>query len=203
METAWLGNGFGALERRRIVIDHFAFEHWQMVIGNENSMLLLGPNLISHDSLVLVATVKRALFLRNRGARWMSIWSSSRFSRQDNPATREQGTDRPGQSTGKSRSRKKARWNRSSASHREGTFCKRDSRKRSIAMLSQSFRQTHHHRSPEDTGPASPKHATPRCHPHSPLRYQGIDVASRFGSRKACRRLAAQRFKAIEGVRFP
>jgi protein required for attachment to host cells len=53
---------------------------------------------VSHDVLVLVGDGQKALFLRNRGnAQHVDLVVQQIFE-QDNPATREQGTDRPGHS---------------------------------------------------------------------------------------------------------
>jgi protein required for attachment to host cells len=53
---------------------------------------------VSHNTLVLIGDGQKALFLRNKGtARQVSL-EVERILEQDNPATREQGTDRPGRS---------------------------------------------------------------------------------------------------------
>jgi len=53
---------------------------------------------IPHKSLVLVGDGQKALFLRNRGNPRHVDLVVERILEQDNPATREQGTDRPGRS---------------------------------------------------------------------------------------------------------
>jgi protein required for attachment to host cells len=58
-----------------------------------------GPDIIPHNSLVLVGDGQKALFLRNRGSALDVDLIVEEILEQDNPATREQGTDRPGQST--------------------------------------------------------------------------------------------------------
>ena len=58
-----------------------------------------GPDIIPHNSLVLVGDGQKALFLRNRGSALDVDLVVEQILEQDNPATREQGTDRPGQST--------------------------------------------------------------------------------------------------------
>jgi len=62
---------------------------------------------IPYDSLVLACDGRKALFLRNRGTRMDVNLATERVLEQKNPATREQGTDRPGRfpgTDGKSRS---------------------------------------------------------------------------------------------------
>jgi protein required for attachment to host cells len=53
---------------------------------------------ISHNALVLIGDGQRALFLRNRGTAQQVRLEVEQILEQDNPATREQGTDRPGRS---------------------------------------------------------------------------------------------------------
>lgn len=53
---------------------------------------------IAHNSLVLVGDGQKALFLRNRGNALRVDLVVEWILEQDNPATREQGTDRPGRS---------------------------------------------------------------------------------------------------------
>jgi protein required for attachment to host cells len=53
---------------------------------------------VSHDSLILVGDGQKALFLRNRGNAQRIDLVVERIFEQDNPPTREQGTDRPGRS---------------------------------------------------------------------------------------------------------
>jgi len=53
---------------------------------------------ISHNALVLIGDGQRALFLRNRGTAQQLSLEIEQIMEQDNPATREQGTDRPGRS---------------------------------------------------------------------------------------------------------
>src|SRR5712672_3505463 len=54
--------------------------------------------LVPHDTLILVGDGQKALFLRNRGSAQRVDLVVERIFEQDNPATREQGTDRPGRS---------------------------------------------------------------------------------------------------------
>jgi protein required for attachment to host cells len=53
---------------------------------------------VSHDALVLVGDGQKALFLRNRGTGQRVELELERILEQDNPPTREQGSDRPGRS---------------------------------------------------------------------------------------------------------
>jgi protein required for attachment to host cells len=55
---------------------------------------------IPPDALVMVGDGSRALFLRNRGTRAHLDLVLERQLEQDNPPTREQGTDRPGRKPG-------------------------------------------------------------------------------------------------------
>lgn len=55
-------------------------------------------HIIPHNSLVLVGDGQKALFLRNKGNPLNVDLVVERILQQDNPATREQGTDRPGRS---------------------------------------------------------------------------------------------------------
>ena len=52
--------------------------------------------LISHNALVLIGDGQKALFLRNKGTAHQVRLEVEQVLEQDNPATREQGTDRPG-----------------------------------------------------------------------------------------------------------
>ena len=54
--------------------------------------------LISHNALVLIGDGQKALFLRNKGTAHQVKLEIEQIMAQDNPATREQGTDRPGRS---------------------------------------------------------------------------------------------------------
>ena len=56
------------------------------------------PPIIPHNSLILVGDGQKALFLRNRGTAQRINLVVERILEQKNPATREQGTDRPGRS---------------------------------------------------------------------------------------------------------
>jgi len=56
------------------------------------------PPIIPRNSLILVADGQKALFLRNRGSAQHIDLAVERILEQENPATREQGTDRPGRS---------------------------------------------------------------------------------------------------------
>jgi protein required for attachment to host cells len=51
---------------------------------------------IPHDALILVGDGRKALFLRNRGNPRRVALVVEQILEQDNPPTREQGTDRPG-----------------------------------------------------------------------------------------------------------
>jgi protein required for attachment to host cells len=53
---------------------------------------------IPHDALVFVGDGEKALFLRNKGDSRNLNLVVERIFEQDNPATREQGTDKPGRS---------------------------------------------------------------------------------------------------------
>ena len=53
---------------------------------------------ISHNALVLIGDGQKALFLRNKGTPQQVKFEVELILAQDNPATREQGTDRPGRS---------------------------------------------------------------------------------------------------------
>ena len=53
---------------------------------------------VPHGCLVLVGDGQKALFLRNRGNALHVDLVVERILEQDNPPTREQGTDRPGRS---------------------------------------------------------------------------------------------------------
>jgi protein required for attachment to host cells len=56
--------------------------------------------LIPKDTLVVVGDGRRAMFLRNRGAAAHPDLFTEGVMEQDNPPTREQGTDRPGRYIG-------------------------------------------------------------------------------------------------------
>jgi protein required for attachment to host cells len=56
--------------------------------------------LIPKDTLVVVGDGRRVMFLRNRGAAAHPDLFTERVMEQDNPPTREQGTDRPGRYLG-------------------------------------------------------------------------------------------------------
>jgi len=55
---------------------------------------------ISHNALILIGDGQKALFLRNKGTPQRLNLEVEQVLEQDNPATREQGTDRPGRSVG-------------------------------------------------------------------------------------------------------
>ena len=61
-------------------------------------MTLEPGTLVSHNALILVGDGQKALFLRNRGNAQRVDLVVERIFEQDNPATRDQGTDRPGRS---------------------------------------------------------------------------------------------------------
>ena len=52
----------------------------------------------SHNALVLIGDGQKALFLRNKGTAHQVKLEVEQILQQDNPATRDQGTDRPGRS---------------------------------------------------------------------------------------------------------
>ena len=54
---------------------------------------------VPHNSLILVGDGQKALFLRNKGTPLRVDLVVERILEQDNPPTREQGTDRPGRAT--------------------------------------------------------------------------------------------------------
>jgi protein required for attachment to host cells len=51
---------------------------------------------LSNEALVLVGDGEKALFLRNKGTAQALHFVVERILQQDNPATRDQGTDQPG-----------------------------------------------------------------------------------------------------------
>jgi len=55
---------------------------------------------IPHDALVLVGDGERALFFRNHGSQQDPELTVEAVLQQENPATRDQGTDRPGRLAG-------------------------------------------------------------------------------------------------------
>jgi protein required for attachment to host cells len=59
-----------------------------------------GPMNIPNEALVLVGDGRKALFLRNRGTPVHPQLVLENQIEQDNPPTREQGTDRPGRKPG-------------------------------------------------------------------------------------------------------
>ena len=63
---------------------------------------------IPHDAIVLVADGRKALFLRNDGdEKFMNLVTEDVFI-DDNPATREQGTDKPGRGFASARSTRRS-----------------------------------------------------------------------------------------------
>lgn len=56
--------------------------------------------LIPNDTLVLIGDGRKALFLRNRGGAGHPDLITERVMEQNNPATRDQGSDRPGRHAG-------------------------------------------------------------------------------------------------------
>ncbi|MDE3174784.1 MAG: host attachment protein [Pseudomonadota bacterium] len=54
---------------------------------------------IPHDAIIFVGDGRRALFVRNHGDEKFPNLRAERVFADDNPATHEQGTDRPGRST--------------------------------------------------------------------------------------------------------
>ncbi|QCI69062.1 host attachment family protein [Phreatobacter stygius] len=63
---------------------------------------------IPHDALILIGDGEKALFLRNRGHAQRLDLVIEDVLQQDNPATREQGTDRPGRSFANAGTRRSA-----------------------------------------------------------------------------------------------
>jgi len=57
------------------------------------------PHIIPRNSLILVGDGQKALFLRNRGSALNVDLVVEQILERDNPAMREQGTDRPGRAT--------------------------------------------------------------------------------------------------------
>jgi protein required for attachment to host cells len=55
---------------------------------------------IPHGALILVGDGRKALFLRNHGAQTHVELTVERVLKQDDPPTRDQGTDRPGRYRG-------------------------------------------------------------------------------------------------------
>ena len=55
---------------------------------------------IPHGALILVGDGRKALFLRNHGAQTHVELAVERVFKQDDPPTRDQGTDRPGRNRG-------------------------------------------------------------------------------------------------------
>ncbi len=53
---------------------------------------------IPHDAIIFVGDGRRALFLRNEGDEKFPNLKTERVFTDDNPPTREQGTDKPGRS---------------------------------------------------------------------------------------------------------
>ncbi|OBV10998.1 host attachment family protein [Erythrobacter dokdonensis] len=53
---------------------------------------------IAHGTLVMVADGAKLLLFRNEGDEKYAVLETLEHARQDNPATAEQGTDRPGRS---------------------------------------------------------------------------------------------------------
>lgn len=58
------------------------------------------PLRIPNGTLVVVSDGRKALFLRNRGSAQMPDLAVEAVREQDNPPTREQGSDRPGRLVG-------------------------------------------------------------------------------------------------------
>jgi len=71
----------------------------QALVRMEHSKMGNEPTpTISHNALVLIGDGQKALFLRNKGTAQQVRLEVEQILEQDNPATREQGTDRPGRS---------------------------------------------------------------------------------------------------------
>ena len=63
---------------------------------------------MAHDALILVGDGEKALLLRNHGSPMHPQLALERVLEQDNPATREQGTDRPGRTNSRVATRRSA-----------------------------------------------------------------------------------------------
>jgi protein required for attachment to host cells len=64
--------------------------------------------LIPNDTLVLVGDGRKAIFLRNKGGAGHPDLFAERVMQQSNPASREQGSDRPGRYAGHDRTSRSA-----------------------------------------------------------------------------------------------
>jgi len=69
-----------------------------MTMAPKSNVPHVMPPIIPRNSLILVGDGQKALFLRNRGSAQRIDLVVERILEQENPATREQGTDRPGRS---------------------------------------------------------------------------------------------------------
>ncbi len=69
-----------------------------MTMATKSNVPHVMPPIIPRNSLILVGDGQKALFLRNRGSAQRIDLVVERILEQKNPATREQGTDRPGRS---------------------------------------------------------------------------------------------------------
>ena len=63
---------------------------------------------IARDALILVGDGEKALFLRNRGSLGHLKLEVEHVLEQDNPATHEQGSDRPGRTNSRMTTRRSA-----------------------------------------------------------------------------------------------
>jgi len=96
------------------------------------------PHIIPHNTLILVGDGQKALFLRNRGSALNVDLVVEQILERDNPAMREQGTDRPGRATA-SLGAPRARWKKSTGITSQRSGLQTRLRKRSITMLTPIF----------------------------------------------------------------
>ena len=82
----------------RFGVGQHSREHRQMTMAPKSNVPHVMPPIIPRNSLILVGDGQKALFLRNRGSAQRIDLVVERILEQENPATREQGTDRPGRS---------------------------------------------------------------------------------------------------------
>ena len=149
--------------------------------------------IISHNALVLIGDGQKALFLRNKGTAQQVKLEVEQILEQDNPATREQGTDRPGRSVssvGTARSAvEEVDWHHIAKER----FAGRDRGSALPSCPRQSFRQARRHRAGEDSRQSAQSIS---CRGYGQDRgrdFEGTDVASDTADRKADRGLAMYR----------
>jgi protein required for attachment to host cells len=82
---------------------------------------------IPHDGLVFVGDGRKALFLRNTGDETFPDLKTERVFVDDNPPTREQGSDRPGTAFGCAGTSRRASMDNTDwhdlEKHREASLC--------------------------------------------------------------------------------